>query len=79
MVFTTEIKTTQDSLELIGGKGRSLARMACAGFAVPSGFLVTADAYRSYVSINELQTQILELAKAELRDGYPYLIQVPRR
>ncbi|HCC43306.1 MAG TPA: hypothetical protein DEQ32_02830 [Gammaproteobacteria bacterium] len=71
MVFTTEIKTTQDSLELIGGKGRSLARMACAGFAVPSGFLVTADAYRSYVSNNELQTQILELAKAELRDGYP--------
>lgn len=71
MAYTTAIKTKEDSLELIGGKGRSLAKMASAGFNVPDGFLVTADAYRSFVSDNNLQQQILDLAAPELRDGYP--------
>ena len=71
VAYTTAIKTTEDSLERIGGKGRSLAKMACAGFAVPGGFLVTTDAYRFFVADNNLQAQILDLAKPELRDGYP--------
>ena len=71
MAYTTAIETKEDSLELIGGKGRSLAKMACAGFAVPGGFLVTTDAYRSFVDDHSLQSQILDLAKAELKDGYP--------
>ncbi|MEL7187695.1 MAG: PEP/pyruvate-binding domain-containing protein, partial [Pseudomonadota bacterium] len=70
-MFTTPIKTKEDSLELIGGKGRSLARMAMNGFNVPGGFLVTADAYRRFVAENDLQSKILELARPELRDGYP--------
>ena len=37
-MYTSNIKTTDDSLERIGGKGRSLARMTCAGFDVPGGF-----------------------------------------
>jgi len=61
--------TTEDSLELVGGKGRSLARMATAGFAVPDGFLVTTSAYRRFVSENDLQSRILELARPELNDG----------
>ncbi len=71
MAITIEIQTTEDSLDLIGGKGRSLAKLARAGFAVPDGFLVTADAYRSFVADNTMQTEILDLARAELRDGYP--------
>ena len=70
-MFTSPIKTTEDSLELVGGKGRSLAKMASAGFAVPSGFLVTADAYRKFVADNDLQSAILDKARAELKDGYP--------
>ena len=70
-MHTTAINTTNDSLELVGGKGRSLARMARAGFAVPGGFLVTADAYRKFVSDNNLQSEILEKAKPRLKDGYP--------
>lgn len=70
-MFTIPIKTTEDSLELIGGKGRSLAKMACAGFDVPGGFLVTADTYRSFVADNELQSAILEKARPQLKDGYP--------
>ena len=67
----TSLNTTSDSLELIGGKGRSLSRMARAGFSVPDGFLVTADAYRKFVSDNNLQPEILEKAKPGLKDGYP--------
>lgn len=70
-MYTTPINTKEDSLELIGGKGRSLAKMACAGFAVPGGFLVTADSYRQFVKENDLQSTILEMARPELRDGYP--------
>ena len=54
MAYTIAIKTTEDSLERIGGKGRSLAKMACAGFEVPGGFLVTTDAYRFFVADNNL-------------------------
>ena len=70
-MFTTPIDTTQDSLEFIGGKGRSLSRMARAGIEVPGGFLVTADTYRQFISENNLQSAILEKAKPELREGYP--------
>ena len=38
-------ETQDDSLEVVGGKGRSLARLANAGFDVPGGFQVTAAAY----------------------------------
>ncbi len=70
-MFVEPIDTTKDSLELVGGKGRSLARMTNAGFDVPGGFLVTADTYRVFIAENDLQSQILELASPELRDGYP--------
>jgi pyruvate,water dikinase len=43
--------------------------MATAGFAVPGGFLVTTAAYRQFVSENNLQSRILELARPQLKDG----------
>jgi len=67
--YVLPISTTEDSLELVGGKGRSLARMAMAGFAVPGGFLVTTSAYRQFVSEYDLQARILELVKPHLKDG----------
>lgn len=70
-MYITPIKTEEDSLELIGGKGRSLAKMASAGFNVPGGFLVTADSYREFVAGNGLQETILEKARPYLKDGYP--------
>ena len=51
--------TRDDALELIGGKGRSLAKMSTAGFDVPTGFHLTADAYRAFVAENNLQEQRL--------------------
>jgi pyruvate,water dikinase len=49
-------------LDLLGGKGRSLGRLASAGFPVPDGFHVTTDAYTAFVAANDMQQRVLELA-----------------
>lgn len=58
-----------DSLEIVGGKGRSLAKLTNAGFDVPGGFQVTTQAYRQFVAEHDLQTRILELAKPRIVEG----------
>ena len=68
-VYTTPLSTKDDALEVVGGKGRSLAKMANAGFHVPGGFLVTTAAYRGFVADNNLQDQILVLAKPAVVEG----------
>ena len=45
--------------------------MTCAGFDVPGGFLVTADAYRTFIAENKLQSTIVDKARPALKDGYP--------
>lgn len=47
------------SLETVGGKGLSLAKMAQEGLPVPTGFHITTAAYRLFVTANGLQPQIL--------------------
>ena len=69
--YTTTLDTKDDSLEVVGGKGRSLAKMTNAGFHVPGGFQVTTAAYRSFVADNNLQDQILEFAKPAVVEGRP--------
>ena len=46
------------ALENAGGKGANLARLTRAGFHVPRGFIISTDAYRSFVGSNHLQEQI---------------------
>ena len=53
-------------LDIVGGKGRSLARLVDAGYDVPAGFVVAASAYRRFVHDNELEARILELARPEV-------------
>jgi pyruvate,water dikinase len=50
------------TLELVGGKGASLARMAAAGLPVPPGFQITTHAYRRFVRENGLAEAILSAA-----------------
>ncbi len=69
--YTATLDTKDDSLEVVGGKGRSLAKMTNAGFHVPGGFQVTTAAYRSFVADNNLQDQILEFAKPAVVEGRP--------
>src|SRR5436309_11609137 len=47
------------TLEHVGGKGASLARLAAAGLPVPPGFHITTAAYRHFVTKYGLQEQIL--------------------
>ncbi len=51
-------------LETVGGKGMSLAKLANAGLPVPGGFHVTTEAYRQFVTANDLQNGINEALKA---------------
>ncbi len=70
--MTTYIRalgTIDDALEVIGGKGRSLAKLANAGFPVPGGFQVTTAAYRRFVAANDLQEQIIEFARPAVVEG----------
>ena len=67
--YTATLDTKNDSLEVVGGKGRSLAKMLNAGFQVPGGFQVTTAAYRSFIKDNNLQEQILEFAKPAIIEG----------
>lgn len=55
------------TLEIVGGKGMSLARLARAGLPVPDGFHVTTEAYRQFVAANDLQPRIFAaLCAAEI-------------
>ena len=60
------LDSQEDSLEIVGGKGRSLAKLTNARFDVPGGFQVTTPAYRQFVAENDLQSKILELAKPQI-------------
>ncbi|MHA2237704.1 MAG: PEP/pyruvate-binding domain-containing protein, partial [Candidatus Hodarchaeales archaeon] len=60
------IDTKTFSLEMIGGKGKSLAKMASAGMSVPSGFYLTTSAYKDFVKKNNLQEKIINFAKPEI-------------
>ena len=68
-MYTERLDTTDDAPEVVGGKGRSLSRLARAGFEVPGGFLVTTRAYREFVEAHDLKARILTLARPELVDG----------
>ena len=67
--FVFPLDTKDDALEVVGGKGRSLAQMSNAGFAVPGGFQLTTAAYRGFVADNKLQERIVELAKPKVIEG----------
>ena len=64
--YILPIDTKDASLEMIGGKGKSLARMTSAGFPVPGGFYLTTVAYKDFVEENDLQEAIIKLAKPEI-------------
>jgi phosphoenolpyruvate synthase/pyruvate phosphate dikinase len=49
----------QASLDAVGGKGMSLAKLSRAGLPVPEGFHVTTEAYRRFIAENDLQKGIL--------------------
>lgn len=60
MSFVLSLSNSNATLENVGGKGASLAKMLAAGLPVPDGFHVTTEAYRRFVAENKIQPRILE-------------------
>ncbi|MBE0684288.1 MAG: hypothetical protein IH589_20480 [Anaerolineales bacterium] len=61
--YVLPLSDSQATLDNVGGKGMSLAKMIGAGFPVPNGFHVTTEAYRTFVNANNLQTKIITALK----------------
>jgi rifampicin phosphotransferase len=61
-VLVLPLEAAEATLERVGGKGASLARLAQAGLPVPPGFHITTAAYRRFVAAHGLQPSILEAA-----------------
>ena len=66
---TLPLATTQANLDLVGGKGMSLANLTAAAFPVPDGFHLTCRAYDEYISAYQLHDQIQALAQPQLVDN----------
>ena len=59
----------KDDVGLVGGKGANLGEMVRAGFPVPPGFIVTAEAYYRFLKENKLEREIKRLLQpANLHD-----------
>src|SRR5947199_539210 len=67
------------TMEQVGGKGASLARLAGAGLPVPPGFHITTVAYRRFIEENGLQDQILAAVSSVSADQPSQLEEVSRR
>jgi pyruvate,water dikinase len=52
------IHSTEATLDIVGGKGVNLVKLANAGFSVPSGFLIPIVAYREYIRQNHIMPRI---------------------
>lgn len=60
----------REDIGLVGGKGANLGEMTRAGFPVPNGFCVTAQAYREMVRFNGFDSKIREMLDGiEVRDS----------
>jgi pyruvate,water dikinase len=68
--FILNLDSPEATLERVGGKGASLARMMAAGLPVPPGFHIATEAYRRFVDENRLAERI-QAAAAEAEGGDP--------
>ncbi|RPJ27429.1 MAG: pyruvate, phosphate dikinase [Chloroflexi bacterium] len=57
--YTLPLSDPHATLETVGGKGLSLAKMINAGLPVPDGFHITTEAYRQFIDANNMQAKIL--------------------
>lgn len=58
MTFVLSLADAQATVENVGGKGASLARLARAGLPVPNGFHITTAAYRELLVANDLDAPL---------------------
>jgi pyruvate,water dikinase len=58
----------KDNVALAGGKGANLGELSTAGLPVPSGFIVTTDAYDVFLEAGGMRGEILALASQPRED-----------
>lgn len=51
----------KNDIPIAGGKGANLGELASSGFTVPPGFVVTTEAYKTFIHANSLEQAIIEL------------------
>src|SRR5512139_1778294 len=61
--YVISLSDQRASLETVGGKGASLARLSNAGLPVPPGFHVTTAAYQEFIAENNLQPVVVDTLK----------------
>ena len=61
-----EIK--KEDVLIVGGKGANLGEMTSAKINVPSGFVITADAYRDFLKVNDIDSLIENGIKKSVDD-----------
>ncbi len=79
MPIILPLDSEQASLALAGGKGANLARLKRAGFPVPPGFLITTQAYRTFIQENQIEEWILGTAPATHPDDPDELEEAAKR
>src|SRR4026207_1353432 len=63
MIFIKQFdELSRDDIDPAGGKGANLGELTRAGLPVPPGFVITTDAYRTYVAEHQLADKIATLA-----------------
>ncbi|WP_135851923.1 phosphoenolpyruvate synthase [Halorussus salinus] len=60
---------TADDLELVGGKGASLGELTGAGLPVPSGFVVSAGTYRSFIEETGIDEELFAAVEVDTEDS----------
>ena len=73
--FILRLDSPQATVDRVGGKGASLARLVAAGLPVPPGFHITTAAYRRHVDENHLGDGILNAA-AQAQADDPATLEV---
>lgn len=63
--YCLPLNAPHTTLDLVGGKGRSLSVLSQAGFSVPSGFHITTAAYECFLKTNNFSDRIQEIAAGE--------------
>ena len=48
----------KEDIAIVGGKGANLGEMTKAGFPVPPGFIVSAEAYKHFLDVSRIRTKM---------------------
>ncbi len=62
--FTLSLSSPKLALANAGGKGHNLGRLIAGGFPTPGGFVITTEAYRTFVEANGLMSEIVRHSQA---------------